>query len=91
MQKQDVLGHPNTRAFVTHCGLHSVHEGMYHGVPLVGVPFMFEQVSSAACSAETVGGTSYQMRHRRVTRKMKHAGGIVQFQRLALLPPIHNA
>jgi hypothetical protein len=41
---QDVLGHSNTRAFMSHCGIHSVYEAAYHGVPLVGVPFMFEQV-----------------------------------------------
>jgi UDP:flavonoid glycosyltransferase YjiC (YdhE family) len=40
----DVLGHPNTRLFVSHCGLHSVYEAAFHAVPVVGVPFMFEQV-----------------------------------------------
>lgn len=40
----DVLGHTNARVFVSHCGLHSVYEAAYHGVPVVGVPFMFEQV-----------------------------------------------
>jgi hypothetical protein len=29
---------------MSHCGIHSVYEAAYHGVPLVGVPFMFEQV-----------------------------------------------
>jgi hypothetical protein len=41
---QDVLGHFNARVFVSHCGLHSVYEAGFHGVPVVGVPFMFEQV-----------------------------------------------
>jgi hypothetical protein len=41
---QDVLGHPATRAVVSHCGLHSVNEAAFHGVPLVAVPFQFEQV-----------------------------------------------
>lgn len=41
---QDVLGHPNTKAVVSHCGLHSVNEAAYHGVPLVGIPFQMEQV-----------------------------------------------
>lgn len=40
----DVLGHSNARVFVSHCGLHSVYEAAHHGVPVVGVPFMFEQV-----------------------------------------------
>jgi UDP:flavonoid glycosyltransferase YjiC (YdhE family) len=47
MVLQDVLGHPNTRVLVSHCGYHSVYEAMYHGVPVVGVPFQFEQVRHA--------------------------------------------
>jgi hypothetical protein len=45
-QTQDVLGHPATRLLVSHCGLHSVYEAAFHGVPVVGVPFMFEQVNT---------------------------------------------
>lgn len=45
---QDVLGHPHTKAFVSHCGMHSVNEAAYHGVPLVALPFQFEQVRGRA-------------------------------------------
>jgi hypothetical protein len=41
---QDVLGHPHTKAFVSHCGMHSVNEAAFHGVPLVALPFQMEQV-----------------------------------------------
>lgn len=49
---QDVLGHPHTKAFVSHCGMHSVNEVAYHGVPLVALPFQFEQVR-CACFTHT--------------------------------------
>jgi hypothetical protein len=36
-----------TDAFVTAAGMNSVHEGLYHGVPLVLVPQQFEQLLNA--------------------------------------------
>eukprot|EP00775_Hariotina_reticulata_P002756 gene2757-3050_t len=44
----DVLGHPNLRVFMTHCGVHSMWEAAFHGVPVVAVPFQFEQAENAA-------------------------------------------
>lgn len=47
MGAQDVLGHPNTKVFVSHCGVHSINEAAFHGVPIVAVPIQFEQVGQA--------------------------------------------
>ncbi|WIA28182.1 hypothetical protein OEZ86_010747 [Tetradesmus obliquus] len=47
VDQNDVLGHPNTRAFVSHAGLHSVYEAAFHGVPLAAVPFHFESLDQA--------------------------------------------
>eukprot|EP00878_Enallax_costatus_P020657 GHUV01021845.1.p1 GENE.GHUV01021845.1~~GHUV01021845.1.p1 ORF type:complete len:508 (+),score=124.81 GHUV01021845.1:392-1915(+) len=42
----DVLGHRNMRLIVSHCGLHSMYETLFHGVPVLGVPFIFEHVEN---------------------------------------------
>ncbi|XP_038670183.1 UDP-glucuronosyltransferase 2A1-like [Scyliorhinus canicula] len=41
--QNDLLGHPKTRAFVSHGGTNGVYEAIYHGVPVVGIPLLFDQ------------------------------------------------
>ncbi|XP_049435549.1 UDP-glucuronosyltransferase 2A2-like [Epinephelus fuscoguttatus] len=43
LPQTDLLGHPKTRVFVTHGGTNGIQEAVYHGVPLVGLPLMFDQ------------------------------------------------
>ncbi|XP_044188877.1 UDP-glucuronosyltransferase 2B31-like [Thunnus albacares] len=43
LPQNDLLGHPKTRVFVAHGGTNGVLEASYHGVPLVGLPLMFDQ------------------------------------------------
>jgi len=40
-----ILGHVD--AFITHAGANSMHEGLFHGVPLVCVPLMGDQPQNA--------------------------------------------
>ncbi|XP_074467212.1 UDP-glucuronosyltransferase 2C1-like isoform X2 [Sebastes fasciatus] len=43
MPQNDLLGHPKMKLFVAHGGTNGVQEAMYHGVPIVGLPFIFDQ------------------------------------------------
>uniref|UniRef100_A0AAV2K1H5 UDP-glucuronosyltransferase n=1 Tax=Knipowitschia caucasica TaxID=637954 RepID=A0AAV2K1H5_KNICA len=43
LPQSDLLGHPNTKAFVAHGGTNGIQEAIYHGVPLVGLPLMYDQ------------------------------------------------
>jgi glucuronosyltransferase len=45
--QDDVLAHNKLRLFISHCGLGSVAEAMYHGVPIVALPIGIDQVGNA--------------------------------------------
>ncbi|XP_030674297.1 UDP-glucuronosyltransferase 2B30 isoform X3 [Nomascus leucogenys] len=46
--QNDLLGHPKTRAFITHGGANGVYEAIYHGIPMVGVPLFADQPDNIA-------------------------------------------
>ncbi|XP_004596265.2 UDP-glucuronosyltransferase 2B14-like [Ochotona princeps] len=46
--QNDLLGHPKTRAFVTHGGANGIYEAIYHGVPMVGLPLFADQPDNIA-------------------------------------------
>ncbi|XP_040013123.1 UDP-glucuronosyltransferase 2A3-like isoform X2 [Xiphias gladius] len=46
LPQNDLLGHPKTKLFVSHGGTNGIYESIYHGVPIVGIPFVFDQADN---------------------------------------------
>ena len=45
--QNDLLGHNNTKIFITHCGDKGQFEALYHGVPMIGMPVFADQPFNA--------------------------------------------
>nr|XP_054768272.1 UDP-glucuronosyltransferase 1-2-like [Lytechinus pictus] len=45
--QNDILGHPKARLMIYHGGLRGILEAIYHAVPLVVMPVIFDQASNA--------------------------------------------
>ncbi|XP_076442592.1 UDP-glucuronosyltransferase 2B33-like [Babylonia areolata] len=41
--QNDLLGHPHTKVFVSHCGKNGQYEALYHAVPIVATPLFLDQ------------------------------------------------
>lgn len=41
--QNDLLGHPKTVAFITHCGNSGLYEGLNNAVPMIGLPLFGDQ------------------------------------------------
>ncbi|KAM4836412.1 UDP-glucuronosyltransferase 1A1-like [Thomomys bottae] len=47
LPQNDLLGHPKTRAFITHAGSHGIYEGICNGIPMVMMPLFGDQMDNA--------------------------------------------
>uniref|UniRef100_H2MD37 Uncharacterized protein n=1 Tax=Oryzias latipes TaxID=8090 RepID=H2MD37_ORYLA len=46
LPQNDLLGHPHIQLFVSHGGTNGIYEAIYHGVPVVGIPIVFDQADN---------------------------------------------
>ncbi|KAF2902551.1 hypothetical protein ILUMI_03634, partial [Ignelater luminosus] len=61
LPQSDILAHPNVKLFITHGGALSIQEAMYHGVPVVGMPFYLDQ-----------HGNTFRIEARKLGRKINY-------------------
>ncbi|KAK7406645.1 hypothetical protein VNO78_08274 [Psophocarpus tetragonolobus] len=69
----EILGHPATGGFVTHCGWNSVLESLVNGVPMVVWPLYAEQKMNAFMLSEELG----------VAVRVAEEGGLVGREQVA--------
>ncbi|KAL3289122.1 hypothetical protein HHI36_003561 [Cryptolaemus montrouzieri] len=46
--QNDILAHPNIKLFISHGGLGGTTEAVFHGVPVLGIPFFADQKTNVA-------------------------------------------
>ncbi|KAF7665902.1 hypothetical protein LDENG_00128230 [Lucifuga dentata] len=61
MPQKELLGHPQTKVFVAHGGTNGVQEAIYHGVPVLGIPFFYDQYDNLLRLQERGAGKILQL------------------------------
>ncbi|KAG5668646.1 hypothetical protein PVAND_016581 [Polypedilum vanderplanki] len=72
LPQNDILAHKSIKAFITHCGLLSTHEAIWHGVPMIAVPLFGDQHRNAFKSVSAGIAVKIDI-HSVTTKKLKNA------------------
>lgn len=65
LPQSDILAHRNVVLFVTHGGVFGTQEGLYHGVPMLMIPFYGDQFRNSIKSV--IGGFAIMLRFSEVS------------------------
>lgn len=60
-------GHKNIKAFITHGGLMGTQEGIYCGVPMIGIPLFIDQFTNVDLYVSNK--IAVKMSHREITEE----------------------
>ncbi|XP_040171490.1 UDP-glucosyltransferase 2-like [Anopheles arabiensis] len=63
MPQNDLLAHPNVKLFITHSGLLSTQEAIWHGVPIIGFPVFADQFRNINYCVEAGIGKRLSIQH----------------------------
>uniref|UniRef100_A0A1I8B825 glucuronosyltransferase n=1 Tax=Meloidogyne hapla TaxID=6305 RepID=A0A1I8B825_MELHA len=55
-------GHPNLKLFITHCGYNSLLESATAGIPILAIPFFFDQFRNARVAERNGWGLNFDKR-----------------------------
>ena len=61
LPQNDLLGHNNTRLFITHCGNNGQYEALCHGVPMIGFPILAASDQTYNCRRAQERGFGFKM------------------------------
>ncbi|KAL3289127.1 hypothetical protein HHI36_003566 [Cryptolaemus montrouzieri] len=67
LPQSEVLAHPNVKLFISHGGLGGTTEAVYHGVPMLGIPFFADQKANILTTSEA--GYTVPLNYDEMTQK----------------------
>lgn len=76
------LGHPKIRAFVTHGGLLSLFETVYHGVPVVAMPVFCDHDANVEKAVQDGYAIRLEFQELTATKLLKSIAAVINEPKL---------